>query len=299
MAAQAIVPDLTPIRPVYPFAQHRLEVPGGSLNYVDEGNGPAIIMLHGNPTWSFYYRRLILALRHHYRVIVPDHMGCGLSDKPQNYPYRLANHIENLGLLVRHLGLPEADMVMHDWGGAIGMGYAVQREIHIGRFVILNTAAFLSSNVPRRIAVCKLPVVGDIAIRQLNGFARGALFMAVERPMKPIERRGYLLPYQNYHDRIANLRFVQDIPLRSSHPTWQVVDSIDKQLGQFRDTPMQILWGSKDWCFDNQFLIQWRKRFPDAEVHEIADAGHYVLEDAHEYIIPEVQRFLNVAPVIV
>lgn len=299
MAVQSKVPDLTPIRPVYPFAQHRLEVPGGTLNYVDEGTGPAIIMLHGNPTWSFYYRRLILALRHHYRVIVPDHMGCGLSDKPQNYPYRLINHIENLGLLVRHLGLTEADLVVHDWGGAIGMGYTVRQEIHIRRLVILNTAAFLSSNVPRRIAICKIPVFGDIAIRQLNGFARGALLMAVEQSMKPIVRRGYLLPYQNYHDRIANLRFVQDIPLRPSHPTWRVVDSIDKQLGIFRDTPMKIFWGNKDWCFDGQFLAQWRERFPDAEVHEIADAGHYVLEDAHEYIIPEVQQFLNVAPVTV
>lgn len=293
---QTAIPDLTPIRSVYPFTPHRLAVPGGELSYLDEGQGPAVIMLHGNPTWSFYYRRLISALRDRYRVIVPDHMGCGLSDKPQNYPYRLANHIENVSRLVRHLGITEATLMVHDWGGAIGMGYAIRQEITVSRLVIFNTAAFLSLHVPLRIAICKIPLFGDLAIRGLNAFALGGTFMAVERPMEPLVRQGYLLPYGNYHDRIANLRFVQDIPLHPLHPTWRDVATIERRLDQFAATPMLILWGGKDWCFDDHFLAGWMQRFPAAEVHRIDDAGHYVVEDAHAYIVPQLLRFLNEAP---
>lgn len=292
-AAHTILPDLTPIRTIYPFDQHRFELPAGAMNYVDEGRGPAVVMLHGNPTWSFFYRRLIAALRDTHRVIVPDHLGCGLSDKPQDYPYRLANHIENLGRLLEHLGVARYDLVVHDWGGAIGLGHAVKRPAGLRRLVLLNTAAFLSPHIPWRIGVCKIPLVGDIAIRGLNGFAGGATYMAVERPLDPQVRAGYLLPYRSWHDRVANLRFVQDIPLRPSHPTWNTVDAIDRQLGQLRDTPALILWGGRDWCFDDHFLAGWLQRLPDARVVRYDDAGHYVLEDAHAAIVPEVARFLR------
>lgn len=284
--------SLSVIRSIYPFAQRWLDLPHGRMHYLDEGHGPPVIMLHGNPTWSFYYRRLIAALREHHRVIVPDHLGCGFSDKPQDYAYRLTDHIDNLGQLVRHLGLAEADLVLHDWGGAIGMGMAVQRVLRVRRIVVLNTAAFLSRHVPLRIAACKLPIVGDIAIRGLNAFAGMATWMAVERRLEPLVRQGYLLPYQSYHDRIANLRFVQDIPLHPGHPTWPVIDGIDRQLAMFRDTPMLILWGGKDWCFSDHFLAGWMQRFPNAAVRRFDDAGHYVLEDAHEQIVPAVARFL-------
>jgi haloalkane dehalogenase len=286
--------DLAPIASIYPFAQHRLAVPGGWINYVDEGQGPVVIMLHGNPTWSFYYRRLISALSATHRVIVPDHIGCGLSDRPQGYPYRLANHIDNLAILVRHLGLKQADLVMHDWGGAIGMGYAVLELLPIRRLVFFNTAAFLSPHLPLRIGVCKIPGFGALAIRGLNGFAGGATLMAVEQPMDPQVRAGFLLPYGNWRDREATLRFVQDIPLHPFHPTWQIVDRIDKRLHLFRDTPKLFLWGAKDWCFDDDFLQGWRERFPDADFRVLPDAGHYVLEDGHAVCVPAVQQFLTV-----
>jgi haloalkane dehalogenase len=273
--------DLAPIRSIYPFEQRRFAVPGGAINYVDEGHGPAVLMLHGNPTWSFYYRRLILALRASHRVIVPDHLGCGLSDKPQQYPYRLENHIENLVQLVRHLGIDRCDLVVHDWGGAIGLGAAVRRAFELRRLVLFNTAAFLSPRIPWRIGVCKIPGLGALAIRGLNGFARGATLMAVERPLDPQVRAGYLL------------RFVQDIPLRPSHPTWATVDAIDQGLARFRNTPTLILWGGRDWCFNDYFLADWRQRLPDARVVRYDDAGHYVLEDAHAAIVPELARFLG------
>lgn len=290
---RAVAPELAPIRSIYPFAQHRFEVAGGSLNYVDEGEGPVVLMLHGNPSWSFLYRRLIADLRRDHRVIVPDHMGCGLSDKPQNYPYRLENHIANVAALMRHLGISEADLIVHDWGGAIGFGYAVRREMAVRRIVIFNTAAFLSRHLPLRIAACKLPLVGDLAIRGLNGFALGGTYMAVARPMDAITRKGFVLPYDNWHDRVANLRFVQDIPMWPGHPTWSVIDSIDQQLDQFRQTPVRILWGGKDWCFTLHFLQEWLRRLPHAHVTLLDHASHYVLEDAHEYCVPAVREFLK------
>ncbi len=287
----APTPDIAGIRHLYPFAQQYVHVPGGRLHYLDEGSGPAILMLHGNPTWSFMYRRLVLALRERFRVIVPDHMGCGLSDKPQGYSYRLADHIENISRLVQHLGLTDAGLVVHDWGGAIGMGYAVRQELPIRQIAVFNTSAFLSRNVPKRIAVCKLPGVGDVAIRGLNGFAGAAVHLAVARPLDADVKAGFLLPYRSYRDRVANLRFVQDIPLHAGHPTWQTVQAIDDKLHLFRDTPMEIMWGGRDWCFDDSFLRGWMRRFPHANVVRYDDASHYVLEDAHEAIVPRVQSF--------
>jgi haloalkane dehalogenase len=279
------------LRDLYPFRTARCAVGGGEISYVDEGAGSPVVLVHGNPTWSFYYRRLITALSPHHRVIVPDHLGCGLSSKPQEYPYRLQNHIDNLTLLLRRLDLGPVDLVVHDWGGAIGMGWATAHPELVRRIVVLNTAAFLSPQVPLRIAVCKIPGFGDLAIRGLNGFAGAAVFMAVEKPLPPEVRAGYLLPYRSWADRIAHLRFVQDIPLHPGHPTWPVVDAIDRELTVLRKKPMLILWGGKDWCFTDHFLNGWLRRFPAAQAVRFDDAGHYVLEDAHEELVPRVVRF--------
>lgn len=285
---------LAPIHDLYPFRTGRLALPGGALSYVDEGAGRPVVLLHGNPTWSFYYRRLIAALRGTRRVIAPDHMGCGLSDKPQAYPYTLSQHIENVGALIDHLGLGTVDLVVHDWGGAIGMGWATRHPERVGRMVVLNTAAFLSPRLPWRIAVCRYPLVGDLAVRGLNGFAVGGTLMATARPMPPEVRRGYLLPYGSWADRVAIQRFVRDIPMTPAHPTWAVVDGIDRDLAALRGKPMLILWGGKDWCFSDAFLAGWLARFPEAEAVRFDDAGHYVLEDAHAAIVPRVARFLAV-----
>ncbi|WP_254151053.1 alpha/beta fold hydrolase [Candidatus Chloroploca mongolica] len=284
---------LAPLRGLYPFQTRRLAVPGGTISYVDEGSGPPVLMVHGNPTWSFYYRHLIAALSPTHRVIVPDHMGCGLSDKPQTYAYTLQNHLGNLTRLMEHLDLGPLDLVVHDWGGAIGMGWATRFADQVRRIVVLNTAAFLSPRLPFRIAVCRYPIFGDLAVRGLNGFAGAATVMAVERPMSPEVRQGYLFPYNSWENRVAIQRFVRDIPMSPRHPTWAVVDGIDRDLVNVRDKPMQIFWGGKDWCFSDYFLAGWLERFPAASVVRFDDAGHYVLEDAHEEIVPRVVRFFG------
>lgn len=287
----AALPDS--LRALYPFRTARLALPGAAMSYVDEGAGPPALLVHGNPTWSFYYRRLIAALSPAHRVIAPDHVGCGLSAKPQDYPYTLSTHIENLGRLVDSLELPQLDLVVHDWGGAIGMGWAVRNPERVRRIVVLNTAAFLSPRLPLRIAVCRYPILGDLAVRGLNAFAGAAVHMAVERPLPPDVARGLLHPYASWADRVAIQRFVRDIPTAPSHPTWAVVDAIDRELPALRERPMLILWGGRDWCFSDHFLQGWLQRFPAARAVRFDDAGHYVLEDAHAAIVPRVVDFLS------
>ncbi len=291
--------DTHPFRHHYPFAANWLEFGDLRYHYLDEGrpDDPPVVMLHGNPTWSFYYRTLIPEISRHHRVIVPDHIGCGLSDKPQNYAYTLDQHIRNVEKLVAHLGLKDITLVLHDWGGPIGMGYAARHPDNVARFVIFNTAASGEriAAIPKRIKLCRLPLLGEVAVRTINGFAGGALQFAVSRPgrLTPAIRRGYLAPYDSPAHRIAIHRFVQDIPLEADHPTHETVAEIEAGLSQFQDRPMLIIWGADDFCFTiEDFLTDWRLRFPQAEVHVLANAGHYVVEDAHEQILPLMTRFL-------
>jgi pimeloyl-ACP methyl ester carboxylesterase len=282
----------------YPFASRWLDLDGVRCHYLDEGprDAPAVVMLHGNPTWSFYYRTLIPALSRRHRVVVPDHVGCGLSDKPQDYPYRLEQHVRNVETLVGALGLGRLTLVLHDWGGPIGMGYAVRHPDAVARFVVFNTAAFHLPRLPLRITMCRWPLVGPLAIRGANGFARLALRWAVvhRERITPAVRAGYLAPYDGWANRVAVLRFVQDIPLEHTHPSRAVVDRIEAGLEGLRGHPMLIVWGAKDFCFTvRDALAGWRTRFPQAEVCVIDDAGHYVVEDAHERIGPRLAEFLG------
>lgn len=278
---------------LYPFSPKKITIQGQSLSYLDEGQGKVIVMLHGNPTWSFYYRNLIKTLRNRYRIIVPDHMGCGLSDKPQNYPYTLKTHINNLEALLRECNIERYSLVVHDWGGAIGMGLSVRCPERLESVVVLNTAAFRSPNIPLRIRICRIPLLGDIIVRGFNGFARGALTMAVAHKMKPDVARGYLEPYDSWANRVALLRFVQDIPRTPKDRSWQTLVDIENKLEQLKNIPMLVLWGGQDFCFTRNFYHEWLKRFPHAEKHFFPNGGHYVLEDIFDKIAPLITTFFQ------
>jgi haloalkane dehalogenase len=281
-------------RALYPFQSSWTQVGEHRLHYLDEGprDSAPLLLLHGNPTWSFYWRNLILGLRQDWRVVAPDHLGCGLSDKPQRWPYRLAGHVDNLERLVLELDLRELTLVVHDWGGAIGMGLAARHPERIARLVILNTAAFPSRAIPLRIAVCRIPGFGDLAVRGLNGFLRASFLMATEKGLAPAAAEGYLAPYASWRDRIALLRFVQDIPLGPGHPSWPALTEIEAALVSFQSRPMLLIWGERDWCFTPEYRREWQRRFPAAQAHPIADAGHYVVEDAGEQVLFLLRDFL-------
>jgi haloalkane dehalogenase len=288
-----------PWRSLYPFRSCYFEIDGQRMHYLDEGRGETLLLVHGNPTWSFYWRNLVLALRDRYRLIVPDHIGCGLSDKPQSYPYCLTRHVQNLVSLVRELDLQAVTLVAHDWGGAIGLGTALAEPGRFARFALMNTAGFRSRRIPLRIRVCRTPLLGALAVRGLNGFARAALRMAVahHERMTPEVRQGLLAPYDSWKNRVAVHEFVRDIPLSPRHRSYAMLEGIERRLPSLRDRPWQFIWGMRDWCFTPHFLARFLDFIPAAEVHRLADAGHYVVEDAHERIVPLMEQFLAKYPV--
>ena len=281
----------------YPFAPKTFRTPrDAQMSYLDEGPraDEAVLMLHGNPTWSFYYRNLVTALSPTMRCLAPDHIGMGLSEKPPDYDYTLATRIADIEALVAALGLKRVHLVVHDWGGAIGFGFAAKHSEMIGRLVILNTAAFLSNDIPFRIAVCKWPLVGPLLVRGLNGFAGPAATMAMHRrKLTPDQKRAYLFPYDSWANRVAVNAFVRDIPLQAGHPSWPALAETATGLPRFADHPALVLWGGKDFCFNDRFLARWQKYLPQAEVRRIADAGHYVLEDAAAEVVPAAAAFLR------
>ena len=280
-------------RSLYPFESRWLELPGARMHYVDEGGGPPMLMVHGNPTWSFFWRGLVAGLRGTQRAIAVDHIGCGLSEKPQDYPYSLAQHSDNLVALIDHLDLQQFTLIVHDWGGAIGLGAALRRASRVGRIILFNTGAFPPPYVPLRIRLCRTPWLGTSAIRGLNLFARAALTMAVnERSLDSAIKRGLLHPYDSWDNRIAIDQFVRDIPFSRRHGTWAELERIEQGLPQLAHLPTAMIWGMQDWCFRPECLQRLHASFPDADVHQLPQAGHYVLEDAPETCLQYVRDFL-------
>ena len=276
----------------YPFQSHFFNLKNQlKIHFVDEGSGDPIIMVHGNPTWSFYYRNLVSSFSKKFRCIAVDNIGCGLSDKPQDYDYTLENHIQNLTELITSLNLKKVTLVVHDWGGAIGFGYATRFPDNIKKIVILNTAAFPDKNIPFRINILKFPVLGDWAVRTFNLFAWPATFMTTVKPLSKEIKQGYLYPYNNFQNRIATSKFVQDIPMASDHKTYATLSTIEKNLTKVQ-CPKLMLWGEKDFCFTTHFYNRFKEIYPDIQSELYSDAGHYVIEDRLDSVIKAMDKFL-------
>ena len=285
---------------LYPFSSHYMRIRGLDYHYLDEGEGDPVVMVHGNPTWSFYFRSLVKGLSPKYRCLVPDHIGCGLSDKPdQNrYDFRLKSRVEDLTIFLEHLNLKKKlTFILHDWGGMIGMAYAVNNPDRIKRMVILNTAAFLlpgGKKLPFRLQVARnMKQIAKPAILHLNLFAIAALYMASAQHLEKAVKKALTAPYNISQNRIAILKFVQDIPLISSDISYSVVKHTQQNLFRLKKKPMLICWGMKDFVFDRDFLSEWQCRFPDALVHRFAQAGHYILEDQPENVLKCINEFLS------
>ena len=299
--------------PGYPANPRRFEVrPGIAMSYLDEGprDGEIVVMLHGNPSWSYYWRTLVAGLSDRYRCIVPDHVGMGLSDKPDDdkgatprYDYTLQSRVDDLEALLRHAGVDDATPVtlaVHDWGGMIGFGWALKHAAQVKRLVILNTAAFpmpADKAMPWQIALGRDYSIGELVIRAFNAFSAGASRLGVERKMPAAVRRAYVAPYNSWKNRISTIRFMQDIPLSPKDAAWPLLEAAGKALPSFADRPAFIGWGLKDFVFDQHFLARFRADLPQARVHAFEDAGHYVLEDRHEVLVPAIRAFLDANPI--
>jgi haloalkane dehalogenase len=233
-------------------------------------------------------------------VIAPDHIGCGLSDKPapEAYGYRLADRVADLEALVRH-ALPDdpITLVLHDWGGMIGLAFALRHLPRIRRVVITNTSGFLppaGKPIPLRLRLIRnFRWFAEPAVLGLNLFARAALVMAPRRRLPREVRQALVFPYNWPQNRIATLRFVQDIPLTKDDPSYALVKHVDDNLHRLKQLPMLICWGKHDFVFDLDYLAEWRRRFPDAEVHLFEHAGHYLLEDEPQAVSRAIRHFLR------
>jgi pimeloyl-ACP methyl ester carboxylesterase len=291
-----------PPQHLYPFSSHYLETRGMRMHYLDEGprDAPPVLMLHGNPTWSFYYRNLVKALSANHRCIVPDHIGCGLSDKPgdEQYDYRLTSRIEDIDSLIDHLHLAAPiTLVVHDWGGMIGFAWAVQNPQRIARLVILNTAAFPlpeEKRMPPALSLVRDSRIGEFLVLRFNAFSGIAARVAFKKPVSKEIRKAYTLPYDSPANRIATARFVQDIPLSENDPGFDILLQTAEHLHLLEDKPCLIAWGEKDFVFDKTFLKRWLEYYPDAQINRYPDCGHYILEDGGPALIDTIKNFIEI-----
>lgn len=260
-------------------------------------------MLHGNPTWSYYYRHVISDLKSKYRTIVPDHMGCGLSDKPgdDDYNYTLEQRVSDLEALVDSLKLDKKiSLVVHDWGGMIGMAYASRHIDKISKIVVLNTSGFRlpeSKKMPLSLVFFRNMFIGSLLVRGFNAMCLGAAAWCVtKKPMDAETKNAFIGPYCSWDDRIAVHRFIQDIPLQPGDTSYELVAKVDDHLEALSKIPLLICWGMKDFVFDHHFLNEWERRMPHAEIHRFDDCGHYILEDAGKEVIQHINVFFNKHP---
>lgn len=270
---------------LYPFKENIFTHANGlRQHYVDEGSGEALVMVHGNPSWSFLYRDMIREFSGKMRTIAPDHIGCGLSDKPgrDDFGYTLKEHVDNLEALLESLAFKEPiNLAVHDWGGAIGMGYATRHPDKIKRLIVMNTGAFRlpqSCPFPWPIWIFRNTDLGANLNQTFNAFSEIAAWTCSIKGLPPKVRAGFVAPYDSPANRVATTRFVQDIPLVPSDPSYDELLRIENGLEQLRDKPMLICFGRKDFVFTRHFYREWKKRFPEAAAYSF-HAGHYLLED--------------------
>ncbi len=292
---------------LFPFERHyHQQSAGHRMHYVDAGpvDGQPVVMVHGNPSWSFYYRNLIQALEGECRCLAVDHVGMGLSDRPGDdaYHYTLARRVADFGHWLDDVEPErEIDLVVHDWGGAIALAWAVDHPERVRRIVALNTWAFTIPNhlpLPMSLKFARSKV-GRFAIQRFNAFSGLAARMGSVRGLDRPVSRALTAPYRKGPEsRLATLRFVEDIPLKESDPSWPVLARTEQKLDRLADKPVCFIWGGKDPVFNDGVLDHWRKIWPQAKVEYLDQAGHYVLEDAPERVVTEARAFLRAGALV-
>jgi haloalkane dehalogenase len=289
----------------YPFTSRFVEIEGVKMHYVDEGEGEVILMLHGNPTWSYLYRHIIKALATKFRCVAPDLIGFGLSEKPSDADYCMRAHIRRLAAFIEALELRQLTLVMQDWGGIIGLGHAVEDKGNVKRLVILNTAGFLprgrkalavmlTSGLPV-LSLLKVPLLGELAVLHFNLFVRWGIPLGVHNRKRLTKEvmEGYLLPFPDYASRRAVLRSPRQIPMTPLSPTWHLLRTIERGLDGWH-VPAQIIWGMKDPIFTPWFIRRFEELLPNHRpTIRIQNASHFLQEDNPEPIIRGIGRFMQ------
>ena len=280
------------LKKIFPFKSHYIDIAGFKMHYIDIGQGPVVLLLHGNPTWCFFYRQLIESLRDRFRVIAPDFIGCGFSDHPKDVHFRAGHRIQHLEEFVDKLALENFSLVMHDWGGSIGTGVAVRRIEAVEKLVYLNTTLTETEALPAIIKLASKPFIGRYLTQGSTRFLKLATKVGVSRKLSKDVQKAYLLPYKTKARRTAIWDFVADIPFDSRHPSYADMLFLADRIPQLANVPVQIVWGLKDPCFHREMLNRVAEHFPQARILEIPDASHLVLEDAPELANATIRSFL-------
>lgn len=282
----------------FPFAPHYLDVNGSPIHYVDEGAGPPVLLLHGDPTWGYLYRRFIPVLSKDVRCIVPDHMGMGKSGVPRDpYPYRLRHHMANLAALVLRLDLTAITLVAHDWGGPVGLGVALRHPDRFKRLVLMNTWAFTpwpGGPLPRLLEIIRSDR-GEKFVLEKNGYLEPALLGTTHHPenLTPQVLEAYRAPFPTPESRTALLCWSRDIPVSETDPSYADMERIEAGLSVFRRTPTLLVWGMRDPVLTPAVLKRWQDVFPHATTCEIGEASHFLQEDAAEQVVECTKEFLR------
>jgi len=281
----------------YPFESLFASVDGYRMHYIDEvpavkPSSGTVVLLHGNPTWSYFFRHLVIELREHFRVIAPDWIGCGLSDHPKDAHFRADDRIRQLQELLAQLKVDRLALVMHDWGGPIGTGFAVRNIERIERLVYLNTTLTETESLPLIIKNAARPILGKFLTKYSANFVNMTTGFGVVHPLSREVRAAYASPYRSSARRTAIWDFVADIPFNDQHPSYASMLEMAERLPLLRSVPVQIIWGLKDPCFHREMLSKVAQHFPHAAVLEIANASHLVLEDAAKLANSTIRSFL-------
>jgi haloalkane dehalogenase len=291
MSANATAAD-RPARPpwlredLYPFESHYANIDGSRVHYVDEGSGPPLLLLHGNPTWSFLYRELIKGLRDRFRCIAPDHPGFGLSHAAQGYAYKPAEHAAVLERLILKLDLSDVTMMVQDWGGPIGFAAATRHPDRFSAFVIGNTWAWPKSDPGTQLFSRLLggPVGGFLILRR-NFFVEKIIPGNVKRKkLSDAVMDAYRGPFPTPESRRPLHVFPREI--LASRP---FLAELEGGLGALRDRRALLVWPTKDIAFREPERKRWEEVFPNHETVMLEGAGHYIQEDAAEEIIAAIR----------
>ena len=273
----------------FPFEARYLNVGDVRLHYVDEGPRDAqpLLFVHGNPTWSYLWRRPLAELPPQGRRCVAfDHMGFGRSDKPTHLGrYTLQTHIDNALALIDELDLRDVVLVAHDWGGPIGLGAMLERADRLAGLVLLNTWAWeLPSFLPPFVREFRTEGLGEILALGGNLFVESIPGGMAHRDTDPVMMDAYRAPFPNYWSRVGALAFQRDIPLTERDRSAALMGTIHEGLLTL-DVPVTLVWGMRDRVFQPVFLDQWRELFPHANVVELRDAAHFVPEDRPDALV--------------
>lgn len=271
---------------LYPFASHFEEINGSRVHYVDEGAGPPLILLHGNPTWSFLYRDIIVGLRDQYRCIAVDYPGFGLSKAGPGYSYTPAEHAQVLEDLVLRLDLRDATLMVQDWGGPIGFAVATRHPDRFSAFVIGNTWAWPKSDPGTQVFSRLLGgPIGGWLILQRNFFVERIIPVGVQRKKLPAAAmNAYRGPFPTPESRRPVHVFPREI--LASRP---FLADIESKLAALADRPALLVWGTKDVAFRAAELRRWEQEFPDHRTVLLDGAGHYIQEDAAQDIVAAIR----------